>query len=208
MAATALDPSSETLSTSFATRGAEHRLDLLVTLPEEDSDGEGLPNWWEEFHGLNPFFAGDATGDEDGDGIDALAEFRGGTDPNASNADPTVVSNTVAAPEGGSAGLALTIIDSNTAAANLALSITSGVSGLSFRNGSGTLTPPATFTYADVLSGEIVIDVAVGTADVTVPMSVTDTTGANTPVAFDLFVTTFSPGNQSGPQPALWLEPS
>jgi len=206
--ATALDPSAETLTTSFATRGSEHRLDLLVTLPQDDSDGDGLPDWWEELHGLNPLFAGDATSDLDGDGIDALAEFRGGTDPNASNADPTVVSDTVAAPEGGSAGLALTIIDSDTADADLDLSITTAVSGLSFRNSGGTLTPPTTFTYADVLAGKIVIDVAVGTGDSTVPMTLTDTTGANTPAPFNLFVNTFSPGNQSGPQPALWLEPS
>ena len=207
VSATPLDPGSTSLTSKFSDRGQEHRIDLLVTLPQEDSDGDDLPNWWEELHGLNPLFAGDAASDEDGDGINALNEFRGGTDPNSSNADPTVVSNTVAAPEGGTAGLAMTIIDSDTAAADLDLTITSGMSGLTFRDSNGVLALPTTFTYADVLDGMIVIEVAVGTGNSSVPMTLTDTTGANTAIPFELFVETFSPGKQSGPQPALWLEP-
>ncbi len=49
-----------------------------------DSDGDGLPDWWETEHGSNP---NDATGnngagaDLDGDGWDSLSEFIAGTDP-------------------------------------------------------------------------------------------------------------------------------
>ncbi|MCP5522620.1 MAG: lamin tail domain-containing protein [Verrucomicrobiales bacterium] len=47
-----------------------------------DRDGDGMPNVWEELHGLNPDWAGDALLDGDGDGLSNLAEYQAGTDPN------------------------------------------------------------------------------------------------------------------------------
>jgi hypothetical protein len=49
--------------------------------PSEDSDGDGMPDSWEEAHGLNPESAADALLDGDGDGMNNLAEFHAGTDP-------------------------------------------------------------------------------------------------------------------------------
>jgi hypothetical protein len=45
-----------------------------------DSDGDGIPNWWEEKYGLNPAL-GDALADLDSDGSHNLAEFLAGSDP-------------------------------------------------------------------------------------------------------------------------------
>lgn len=49
--------------------------------PARDTDGDGLPDWWEHLH-----FDGDSTGadpniDYDGDGMTAEEEFIAGTDP-------------------------------------------------------------------------------------------------------------------------------
>jgi hypothetical protein len=45
-----------------------------------DSDGDGIPDWWEVAHGLNPHLV-DAAADPDGDGRSNLAEYNAGTDP-------------------------------------------------------------------------------------------------------------------------------
>ncbi len=39
-------------------------------LPTKDSDNDGMPDWWELIHGLNPFDAADAAWDTDHDGFD------------------------------------------------------------------------------------------------------------------------------------------
>jgi hypothetical protein len=50
-----------------------------------DTDGDGLPNIWEDLHRLNPAVPGDALLDSDGDGMSNLHEYLAGTDPT----DPT-----------------------------------------------------------------------------------------------------------------------
>ncbi len=46
-----------------------------------DNDGDGLPNVWEDAHGLDKFNNADAAADTDGDGQSNLAEYIAGTDP-------------------------------------------------------------------------------------------------------------------------------
>lgn len=52
-----------------------------LTLTNPDTDGDGIPNWWELAHGLNPAKAADAILDFDTDGMNNLDEFRSGTNP-------------------------------------------------------------------------------------------------------------------------------
>jgi type VI secretion system secreted protein Hcp len=48
--------------------------------PDLDSDGDGMPDWWERLYGLNPDL-NDANEDFDGDGFTNLQEFQLGTNP-------------------------------------------------------------------------------------------------------------------------------
>jgi len=46
-----------------------------------DTDGDGLPDGWEQRYGLSATNAADALWDNDGDGLSNLAEYRAGTNP-------------------------------------------------------------------------------------------------------------------------------
>jgi uncharacterized repeat protein (TIGR01451 family) len=52
---------------------------------DEDDDNDGMPDWWEIKHGLDPFDPGDADDDPDDDGSTNLEEYLAGTDPNVNN---------------------------------------------------------------------------------------------------------------------------
>lgn len=59
---------------------------LTVSLPNPDSDGDGMPDAWEVANGTNPGL-NDANADPDGDGMSNLREYWAGTSPtNAASA--------------------------------------------------------------------------------------------------------------------------
>ena len=66
-----------TVTISPATRGRIERLDLGLGDFPADSDGDGLPDWWE----LQYPSAGNANADTDGDGLINLREYIAGTNP-------------------------------------------------------------------------------------------------------------------------------
>ena len=58
--------------------------------PGKDSDGDGLPDWWEILYGLDPFdIRGDngANGDPDGDELNNYYEYLSGNDPHDVDTD-------------------------------------------------------------------------------------------------------------------------
>ncbi|WP_170266690.1 DUF1800 family protein [Brevifollis gellanilyticus] len=52
-----------------------------------NADGDGLPRWWEQDHGLNDNLASDAALDLDGDGLTNVQEFTRGTLPRDADSD-------------------------------------------------------------------------------------------------------------------------
>ena len=66
-----------TVTISPATRGRIERLDLGLGDFPADSDGDGLPDWWESQYPS----AGNANADTDGDGLINLREYIAGTNP-------------------------------------------------------------------------------------------------------------------------------
>jgi hypothetical protein len=59
---------------------AEIIIDKFEFLPL-DTDADGMPDPWEEAHGLDPNDPSDASRDDDGDGFTNLQEYLAGTDP-------------------------------------------------------------------------------------------------------------------------------
>jgi hypothetical protein len=54
---------------------------------QEDTDGDGMPDTWEGFHGLNPYNPEDGNGDLDNDGLVNADEYLAGTHPTESDTD-------------------------------------------------------------------------------------------------------------------------
>jgi hypothetical protein len=67
-------------------RGTDPFVDERVA-NADDIDSDGLPNAWEDSHGLNSHDPGDATSDPDNDGLSNLEEFSRLTNPFSSDSD-------------------------------------------------------------------------------------------------------------------------
>lgn len=52
-----------------------------------DSDGDGMPDWWEQKYGLDPYDPTDANEDPDGDGLTNFEEYIYGTNPTNPDTD-------------------------------------------------------------------------------------------------------------------------
>jgi hypothetical protein len=59
---------------------------ILLT-PDSDTDGDGLPDFYENQNALNAFSLQPATTDSDADGLTDLAEYQNGTDPRKLDTD-------------------------------------------------------------------------------------------------------------------------
>lgn len=164
-----LSPGRTSFTVEQLERAATHRLDLRIGRPFVDSDGDGMPDWWEDQFGLNKL-SNDAAGDRDSDGRNNLAEYRAGTNPAHASDEPEFITPNLVAYADGVNALALLTSDSNTPPSQLVYTLKTAPAGLLLRRGiSGITALPdkpllagATFTQADVNAGRILLPHADG----------------------------------------------
>jgi len=76
-----------TITLDLRGNSADHPVVDELRISPADSDGDGLPDFWEISQGLNPQNDQDALQDSDGDGLSRLEEFQWGTADNQSDTD-------------------------------------------------------------------------------------------------------------------------
>lgn len=158
-------PASDVFAADQISRAATYRMDLEVPLVAADSDGDGMPDWWEALYGFDLQNPADAALDSDGDGISNLQEYLAGTDPRRDDRIPELRAATLRAYTGGSTGVRLSPRDVDTPSSALIytvqacpdegrLLLRNAITGGT--NSDVTVVVGATFTQADVDSGRLV----------------------------------------------------
>lgn len=126
-----LAPASLSFKTSTEQRAAAHRVDLEIAVPMPDSDGHGLPDWWQQ-----KFFGSlgtDPNADPDHDGWSNLREYLSGTNPNFVDKHPAISWEDPVVNEGATQILTMFAVDSDTPADHLVYTLTEEPQGASVR---------------------------------------------------------------------------
>jgi len=168
-----LPPATTSIDLDQLLRATAWRIDLEINVAPIDSDGDGMPDWWEDLHGLDKQNRNDALTDLNGNGRNNLAEFLAGTDPRLDSHLPQLLTREVIAYPDSASIVMLETADSDSTPAQLVYTLHSVPEGgrLLLRNAavkprptSNELAAGATFTQADVLAGRLLFDH--GTAEI------------------------------------------
>ena len=206
--ASLLDPEQAAgFSTSFAGRGEEQRIDFRTDIPTPDTDDDGMPDWWEQLYGLDPNKAADALADGDGDGWNNLKEFQLSTHPLSANIAPVLQNSLLVVTAGGGNGVYLPIADADTTPQNLKLTLLEGGAGLVWKRAGTALALGASFTYAELLAGNISVDVTASFTKDTAIFRLEDLSSAEAvPQEVGVVVEAFAPNKRWLADPAVWLD--
>jgi hypothetical protein len=201
---TLLGPAGSTFTAAQLLRSSTYRLDLGVSRHATDTDGDGLPDWWEDLYGLDKQ-SDDADQIFGAGGVTAAQAYSRGLDPTADHTVPALVSKEALVFAGGSTALVLDVSDVDTPAAGVIYTVTglpaSGALLLRGNDGSADagVQLGASFTQADVLQGRLVYQHdKPGEEPGRFAFSLTD--GAHAPVAADVQLLVFEPALE-GPTP-------
>ncbi len=204
--ATLPDGSKEFYGLSFASRGSDYRLDLLVPGESLDGDGDGLPDWWEKLYNLDHTLA-DSGEDTDNDGWSNLDEYKLGGNPNVSNREPQLATAEILVPESGEAGVFLHVLDSDTLPAGISLAFTGSASSGFTLDVDGVPLADGTvsnLTLDDIRSGRLSIrhsDRAL--SQFALPVSWDD---GGEVTSGEVVVRATAPSTRDGNDSALWLD--
>ncbi|MCW1922133.1 type I secretion C-terminal target domain-containing protein [Luteolibacter arcticus] len=185
-------------------RASAMRVDLEINATLPDEDGDGMPDWWEDEHGLDKQNAGDALVDANGNGLNNLGEYRAGSDPAHNSTHPLLLTHEVVAYSEAESLVLLESADSDSTPAQLTYTLHAAPTGgkLVLRNAahlpaqtSVELISGATFTQADVSAGRLVFEHATGETPGSFEVGVRDQTAGNPEARGPVQVMLFDPAD-------------
>jgi len=160
-----LGPATTTFSTEQLLRMATYRMDLAVGAAAVDSDGDGIPDWWEDEYGLDKQDPLDATSVLSGDGTSAMNAYLAGWDPRHDHRRPELVTDEVVVYMSGLTAVLLYSADKDSSPSQIVYQVTSlpNSGSLLLRNAvtnpsapDVVLGPGSTFTQEDVMKSRLV----------------------------------------------------
>ena len=195
-----------------SSRASTYRIDLRTGEPLLDTDGDGMPDWWEKKYGLD-WQIPDSQVDRSGDGWTNLQAYLHGADPNRDNRVPTLLTKEIQTYASSDNGIWLRVIDTDTTPNNLVFTLGNLPEGgkmfLISNNGSRSpLSSGSTFHLGQLLEGKVILiqeNPAIENSSLTV--SLTD--GNSPSQSFTVGVNIFSPDHSPSattPAPAWWRQ--
>lgn len=201
---------------SQAKRGGLHRLDLEVSNALDDTDGDGIPDWWEDLYGLDKQDRSDAQLRWGDNRYTYREAFRLGLNPLTDDTVPELLTSELMVMAKGSTGLLLRTVASASTPAQVGYRLLELPSGgeIVLRNARPDPKRPhqelkvgGTFTQADVDAGRVEFvhqNAAVATTRFRVAL--TNNNPAIDPVEREVELVVFSPDAVEGRAGERWLQ--